>query len=443
LARQLLFVRDVVRLDETLIVDQTVMPERGATNDPLQATLSLARPGASTLAISARADPPVSARGSTAEERTVELVPQERRTASSFDVTFPVAGAFAFGQPTVEARDTAGLFSETVDRGNETAVTIDPRIPRDVRVGERGEEVAIGYGDHEVGKFGTAGLDPEGLREYTTGDAARRIDWKATARLGRPQVREYRAETDLVTLLLVDHRASTGLGLTGQRPLDFLREVALVVTAAAHQQNDPVGMYAVGDEGITTRIDAGGTKGTIERIRREIRELEPTATEELPAAGDSFSPAAARRVNARLGDDDFGRTLRPYFEANDRYVRRVEDNPLFAGAREALGTHNGATRTFLFTDDSDRAGVRETVKLASRGDNRVVVALAPRALYQPGGLADLETAYERYLDFESFRRELARLDGVTALEVVPGDRVDAVLSERRTTRMREEVPTDA
>jgi len=53
-------------------------------------------------------------------------------------------------------------------------------------------------------------------------------------------------------------------------------------------------------------------------------------------------------------------------------------------------------------------------------------------LYEPGGLADLERAYDRYLAFEEFRRELAKLDGVTALEVGPADRLSAVLEAGRS-----------
>jgi len=36
------------------------------------------------------------------------------------------------------------------------------------------------------------------------------IDWKSTARLGEPYVRETEGETDRHTALLVDHRAHTG-----------------------------------------------------------------------------------------------------------------------------------------------------------------------------------------------------------------------------------------
>jgi hypothetical protein len=82
----------------------------------------------------------------------------------------------------------------------------------------------------------------------------------------------------------------------------------------------------------------------------------------------------------------------------------------------------------IFTDDTHRAEVRETVRLAQRGDNRVLVFLTPTVLFEPGGLADLEGAYDRYRSFESFRRDLARLRRVSAFEVGPGDRLDAVLS---------------
>lgn len=42
------------------------------------------------------------------------------------------------------------------------------------------------------------------LREYSPGDDARQIDWKAFARHGRPAVREYRAERNQRVLLLID-----------------------------------------------------------------------------------------------------------------------------------------------------------------------------------------------------------------------------------------------
>jgi len=88
----------------------------------------------------------------------------------------------------------------------------------------------------------------------------------------------------------------------------------------------------------------------------------------------------------------------------------------------------------ILTDDERETEVREAVKLARRigtGDGGVLVFLAPTSLYEPGSLADLDAAYDRYADFERFRRSLAAIDGVSAYEVGPADRLDAVLASGR------------
>lgn len=455
-ARQLLFVRDLLRADDALTVDQSVTPTRAVTDDPVTATLSLALPAGSPLALEARADPPVAATGASDADRTVRLAPGERSARTAFPVRFPVAGAFAFDRPTLGARDPGGLYEQRVRRGAAVPITVDPRLPRDLQVGEGGQGIAIGYGEHEAGLLGSAGLEPEGLREYVPGDAARRIDWKATARIGHPQVREFEPETDLMTLLVVDHRETSGIGRSGERPIDYLREVALAVADSARELNDPLGCYAVGDGGITERVEPAADEETYARIRRRLRLLDPTVDRTATRRGDGATaaagdgsgaagtgarhpttpaPAAARRVTSLLGEDRFGRTLRPYFAANERYVERIEADPLFAAVREAVGRQRGTARFVLLADDADRTGVREAVKQARRAGGSVVVGLAPRCLYEPGGLSDLEAAYDRYRDFEEFRRDLDRLEGITALEVVPGDRVSAVLEDRRSRRV--------
>jgi uncharacterized protein (DUF58 family) len=48
------------------------------------------------------------------------------------------------------------------------------------------------------------GLEFESLREYVVGDEPRRIDWRATARRGRPIVRSHRHEESRTVLLAVD-----------------------------------------------------------------------------------------------------------------------------------------------------------------------------------------------------------------------------------------------
>lgn len=141
-----------------------------------------------------------------------------------------------------------GLLTETLRLGPARTLTVEPRGPRDVHVGEAGEPVAAAFGDHLVGRLG-AGLTPMELREYVHGDAASRIDWKATARMNHPYVRKEEAETDRMTTLLLDARAAMDIGLPGETKLDDLREVALAVAAGAREHVDPLGLYVVGEAG--------------------------------------------------------------------------------------------------------------------------------------------------------------------------------------------------
>ena len=322
--------------------------------------------------------------------------------------------------------------------------------PRNVHVGAGGDSVAAAYGEHDAGRIGS-GLELVEIRQYVAGDEAKRIDWKATARLNEPHIREFEAEADRTTVLLPDHRAATGRGRDGQRALDYFREVAIAYLESARELDDPLGCYAVGDEGVTVAEPPSADLETYATIREALTNLTPTAphgsadgskasrsgTLRPPEYGrGARTPASARRDTTALADDEspFATTLRPFLEAADPYVDRVEADPLFATPRSRLTRLRGSTWTIILTDDSDRAELRETVKMARRGDDHVVVFLAPRVLFDPDAMTDLDAAYDRYLDFEAFRRDLAALDRVEAFEVAPGDRIGALLAQRRRQR---------
>ena len=51
------------------------------------------------------------------------------------------------------------------------------------------------------------GLDFEELRHYLPGDDPRSIDWKATRRSGKAQVRVYTEEKERPCLLVADHQS--------------------------------------------------------------------------------------------------------------------------------------------------------------------------------------------------------------------------------------------
>ncbi|ESP90017.1 hypothetical protein K933_00602 [Candidatus Halobonum tyrrellensis G22] len=381
---------------------------------------------ASALPFDLTATPDLPANVTRSRAPAVTLPSGDRAAETVFELTTPVVGPKQIGPVEVEFRDRGGFFTGTTTDSTTLTVDVQPRTPERVHVGEGGRPLATLYGDHRTDRAG-AGLEPYEVREYAPGDQLSRIDWKATARLDHPHIREYELTRSHETALVVDHRASMGDGPPGETKLDHLREVALGFGAAAADFDDPLGLYAVGDDGATASRDpAAGAEGYA-TIRRLVRRLEPTEASD-PDGADPISPTEARSTAERLGGDDsrFGSTLGPYFEAGETYVRRLRDRPLFRTVQLAHSRLRGGSWLVLLTDDSNPTELREAVKLARRNEQNVVVFLAPSVLYE-SEVGDPDDAYDRYREFEALRRSLARMDRVSAFEVGPSDRLETVV----------------
>lgn len=436
LTRQFVFVRAVSDVRSGLTVEQEVERETVHVDEPVVTSLQVRLEDASHLDLRVESHPPVGARWVSRDQRTVRLPAGESSASGAYTFEFASAGEYELDPPTVAVADPDGLFGERFPLGPTPTISAEPRSPRHVHVGEGGTRSVSTYGAHQSSQHGE-GIDFAVLREYHAGDPVRRIDWKSTARLGEPYVQEQEVESNRETALLFDHRDALSQGASGERKVDYLRMTALAVLESAHDYDDPVGLYAVGDEGTTERARPTFKDEHYHEFRRMLQRLEPTT------ATDGNPRRASRRFGTRrsldrlYGDDDvYARTLRPYVESADSYVAEFEDRPLRRTARSMLAEIGETDWSVVFTDDTAEEEVLETVNLLRRGESRVTVFLAPSVFFEPEGVADFESAYARYLEFEEFRRQLAGLRRVAAFEVAPGDRVDAILSEnRRRTRV--------
>jgi uncharacterized protein (DUF58 family) len=435
LITQYQFIRHVRETTVELTVTQAVAQARVIAEDTTQAMLGLTADSPTPVTITAQADPPISSNSAGA---TCELSVGAQTTQQSFEITWPVAGKYELTRPTLTYTDSRDLFEHEGTAGPTPSVTVEPRAPRDIHVGEGGTQIAPGFGAHDTGRTGS-GLKPAELRRYVPGDTVQQIDWKATARLTEPYVREFESQTDIETVLLVDHRQTMGDGPDGETKLAFARQVALALVATAQELGDPLGYYAVGNEGLTTTVAPDTTTSHYRTIGDHLHNLTPTDAPRTDAA-EVVDPARARRVAGRLGSDTaFDTQLRPFFEAADPYVHRVADQPLFHAIRLITAQHTGTTRLIILTDDADRTQVTEAVKAAQHNSGDVFVYLLPSALFTEGSLQDLEGTYERYTTFESFRQDLATLPRVRAFEVGPEDRLAHILAagDRRRQRRAE------
>jgi uncharacterized protein (DUF58 family) len=88
------------------------------------------------------------------------------------------------------------------------------------------------------------GTEFESIRDYQPDDDIRRVNWAATARVGRPMTNQYRIEQDRDVVCVVDSGRLMGAPLAGGTRLDVALDAVAAVTAVADELGDRAGLVA-------------------------------------------------------------------------------------------------------------------------------------------------------------------------------------------------------
>jgi len=97
------------------------------------------------------------------------------------------------------------------------------------------------------------GVDFAGVREYLHGDDVRAIDWNVTARMGKPFIKLFEEDRELIIFLVVDRSASMESGTGKNTRLKTATETAALLLLAALHNSLPVGgVLFDGETGFST-----------------------------------------------------------------------------------------------------------------------------------------------------------------------------------------------
>jgi uncharacterized protein (DUF58 family) len=234
---------------------------------------------------------------------------------------------------------------------------------------------------HYHSVFRGRGVDFDSVREYVPGDEVRTIDWNVTARAGRPFVKQFREERELVVWILVDVSASGDFGSGPTTKRDLAAELACVLALSAVRNNDKVGLLMFSDR-IEARVPPGKGRAHVMRVVREILALQPEGHgTDIAAALDTVRGDAVRRsVIFVISDfelpDDGGATLakleraaRPVGARHDVVGFEVRDPNERALPNLGLVTVEDAETGDVVTLDTGRRRVRERfAALAAKRD---------------------------------------------------------------------------
>jgi uncharacterized protein (DUF58 family) len=239
----------------------------------------------------------------------------------------------------------------------------------------------------------------EGLREWVPGDETRIIDWKATARRGKPIARQYEDERRQQVLIVVDAGRMLTAEIDGVPRLEAVIAAALQLARAAVEHDDNVGLMVFAD--------------TVQRY---------------------LAPARGRRA------------LRAVLEGLAHAEGRLVESDYPAAFRHLAAHNRKRALTVLFTDVIDRTASDALVAHAATLRPRhlplavtlrdpALEALATRRPAAPAAAVERAAAEELLGAREAALAEM-RGRGVMVLDVPPASAGEAVVARYHQLKRR-------
>jgi uncharacterized protein (DUF58 family) len=135
--------------------------------------------------------------------------------------------------------------------------------------------------------FKGTGLEFVDVREYLPGDDVRFIDWKVTARMGRPYVKKFVEERELTVILCVDASGSAHFGTRARFKLEQAAMVAATLAFSAVRNNDKVGLLFFTDR-VEKYVPPRKGRLHVMRLIRDILTFQPRGRGTDPGAALEF-----------------------------------------------------------------------------------------------------------------------------------------------------------
>lgn len=243
-------------------------------------------------------------------------------------------------QDRLDRQQTAGGGPDNGGHARGTVVSDQQLIRRrwaaaTLRFSARGK-TARQFGNHRSVLRGR-GLEFQELREYQAGDEIRHIDWKVTARTGKPHTKLFQEERERPVMIAVDQRSCMYFGSRYCFKSVLAAEIAATLAWAGLQRGDRVGGLIFDEHShseIRPRRQRRSVLSLIHKLGQYNRQLQ--STQQWQDGGLSPAVAELRRLvkpgstlflitDMRGFHDDDLRHLRQIARHSDVVIIRISD----------------------------------------------------------------------------------------------------------------------
>ena len=310
----------------------------------------------------------------------VELEPSEGDERLDGTLVARRRGRHTLARPAVRRTGPLGLGRRDFRVLEDAELLVYPDLPSarrlatSIRRGRFREE-----GRRTRGQLGL-GTEFDSIRDYQPDDDIRRVNWAATARVGRPMTNQYRIEQDRDVVCVVDSGRLMGAPLHGGTRLDVALDAVASIAAVADELGDRVGLVAFDRE----------VRRHLRPRRRGARDVVQAIFDLEPTTGQSDYALAFHRISGTkrafvlvltdLLEESAAQPLRdamPILSRRHHVVVASASDPELELAAAASGT---ALEVFRSVAVAEMVAARERAASALRHAGAVVVEAEPARL---------------------------------------------------------------
>lgn len=240
-------------------------------------------------------------------------------------------------------------------------------------------------------RFRGRGVDFLESRNYQPGDDIRNMDWRVTARTGRPHTKVFQEERERPVLVVVDASPSLFFGTRKRLKSVAAGELCAAIAWAAVRRGDRIGGFLFAPGGHRELRPAGGRRGAMRVIQGLVDWLNPE-----PGAGsrdgdvDAGEPlsAALERVRHTARPGSLIIVISDFFALDEdcnRHLSRLRQNNDIVGCQVLDAAEERLPRGRYPISDGHDTSVLDTRRASSRRRFEAMGqehAIEPRRLFQ-------------------------------------------------------------
>lgn len=240
-----------------------------ALGETVRYTLTISNHAKSALTLETQADYPVGIEGDNALQRwRLQALETQSRV---FTISPVRLGAATLGKLYLKQLGLFGLCWWTRGIDDQVSVTVEPARLKQLAQIPGLRQTGYRHSRYRQG----SGVELLDLRDYQRGDPLRSIDWKATARRGKPIVRRFEREHRLEMVILIDCGRGSRIHCERMDKLHHYVNVAAKLTEFAALQGDRIACLAYAQQPLEQAPLAGGISA-VKQVRLLLGRLSAT-----------------------------------------------------------------------------------------------------------------------------------------------------------------------